>query len=145
MAADTHTSTMKSGWPWCGSVLGVGVLGACLVGCTQQSPPPPTPGTAVGAVSGTLYGCFGPPKVWTVQVTATQSGLTKDSITIHAHLIYDHGPGSGSRLVGNAYRLVLPVGAYEMTARGAALPLGFDHMVIVRAGKTATASWTWAC
>jgi hypothetical protein len=119
MAADAHTSTMKSGWPWCGSVLGVGVLGACLVGCTQQSPPPPTPGTAVGAVSGTLYGCFG---------YFGPEGLDRpgdgDSKGAHQGLHYhprapDLRPWSGQRLTVGRKRLPARASGWRVRDDGA--------------------------
>ena len=102
-------------------------------------------------MTGTIFGCFGyagSPKVWTVQVAATQRGVTKQSVTLHAIVVYDNGPGSGSHDVGNVYQLVLPVGQYDLTAEGTSLGGPGRHVfkhVHVSAGQTSTANWVWSC
>lgn len=123
------------------------VLAAALVVVLHSR----TPIAGAGTVTGRIEGCFGftgPPETWTVHVAATQGAAVKATTVLHTTLVHENGPGSAEHLVGNVYRLVLPVGEYDLTAEGTNLrgpgPHVFRH-VAVRAGITSTADWIFNC
>jgi hypothetical protein len=100
------------------------LLGLLVAGCGGSSGPAPSPtqpvtGTVVGTVDGGCWGFLGPPKHWVVTVTATQAGKPKASTKITE--VRSDINGGPYTMLGNAYRLELPAGNYQITASGIAL------------------------
>ena len=120
-------------------------LGFAATGCAASSAPVPTPthpsiGTVVGTVDGGCWGYLGPPQHWVVTVTATQAGKPKASTKITE--VRSDMNGGPYTMLGNAYRLELPAGNYQITASGIALHglggVAALGTVSVRSGQTVT-------
>ena len=122
--------------------VGLGTL-LFVAGCSGSSGPAPSPthpvtGTVVGTVDGGCWGYLGPPARWVVTVTASREGKPTASTKITE--VRSDTNGGPYTMLGNAYRLELPAGAYEITASGPALHglhgVAALGSVVVKPGET---------